>query len=101
MFSFTSPANARWVAVERKLTLTGERLNYDRPEVCLSLTHLYADLHFQAGLQIADYVHHSNDTSKRESIISVGEAVPLHPTHTRSGKKADLLGVSLCLVKSL
>lgn len=39
---------------------------------------------FQASLQITDYVHHGNKASKRESIISVSEAGPLHPTH--SGK---------------
>lgn len=34
------------------------------------------------GKQIMDYVHHSNKTSERRPIISLSEAVPLHPTHT-------------------
>lgn len=79
MFSFTSAANPSCVAVEKSLR-TSELLpsrslfKFESP---------LRSLHFQAGLQITDYVHHSNETSKRESIISVGEAVPLHPTHTQ------------------
>lgn len=55
-------------------------------------------IYFQASLQITDYVDHGNKASKRESIISVSEAGPLHPTHTV--EKVDLVGVLLCLVKS-
>lgn len=55
--------------------------------------------HVQAALQITDDVRHSNGTSKRESIISVGEAVPLHPTHTQwgGGGEEDLVVWSFTL----
>lgn len=56
-------------------------------------------IYFQAGLQITDYVHHGNKASKQESIISVGEAGPLHPPYTV--EKVDLVGVLLCLLKSV
>lgn len=46
---------------------------------------MYSVLDFDIlGKQIMDYVHHSNKTSERRPIISLSEAVPLHPT--RSGK---------------
>lgn len=99
MFSFTSAANPSCVAVEKSSRdlRTSELL----PSTSLfKFESPLCSLHFQAGLQITDYVHHSNETSKRESIISVGEAVPLHPTHTQ-WKKVGLVGVLLCLIKSV
>lgn len=56
-------------------------------------------MYFQDGLPITDYVHHGNKASKQESIISVSEAGPLHPTHTV--EKVDLVGVLLCFSKSV
>lgn len=53
------------------------------------------------GKQIMDYVHHSNKTSERRPIISLSEAVPLHPTRTVENfkKKVYLVGGLLCLLK--
>lgn len=54
------------------------------------------------GKQIMDYVRHSNKTSERRPIISLSEAVPLHPTHAQwkfLKKKVYLVGGLLCLLK--
>lgn len=42
------------------------------------------------GKQIMDYVHHSNKTSERRPIISLSEAVPLHPTHSGKLEKKSI-----------
>lgn len=96
-FGFTSPENSSCVAVEKKLRwlenvriITVLKSKFESP-LC--------SLHVQAGLQITDYVHHSNETSKRESIISVGEA-STSSSYTHAVEKSRL-GVLLCPIKSV